>query len=514
MAENNANSSLSKQSILSKIGIWELIKEKLKAYLEEEKLLNWIEPIKPNIKESQDQSPSELTLEVPNVVFLQGLKEEFSFFIEKAKAELGLNIHILYKVEGYTSKSSFVGEFSNDLPTSTLTGQNPGSSPNEGPNPGKPLNTQNFKDFDGVSIDEKTAFDIDVGESFFTDFSARQFKLDPQYTFDSFVIGPSNQFSHASCLRVAEAPGQAYNPLFIYGFTGLGKTHLLHAVGNAVKKDNPNAVVTFVRCEEFMFEMVHCIRYNKMEQFRQKYRFCDVLLVDDIQFIKKKERTQEEFFHTFNSLYEAKKQIIITSDMFPQDIPDISERLRSRFQWGLIADIQPPDVEHRMAILMSKADELGVKLPQNVAEFIAQHIKKNVRELEGALHRIAGFATLYGRVIDLKLAVDTFQNILSEPPKRLSVETIQKIVADHYRVKVSELKSKKRHRALTLPRQIAMYLSRDLTNASYPEIGDRFGGKDHTTVLHAVRKIEQDRHIDHELKAHLEALSRLLEQQT
>jgi chromosomal replication initiator protein len=314
-------------------------------------------------------------------------------------------------------------------------------------------------------------------------------------------------------MAVADAPGLTYNPLFIYGSTGLGKTHLLHAVGSQVLKDNPNAVVCYISSERFMNEMIYCLRFNKMWDFRRKYRNCDVFLVDDIQFISGKERTQEEFFHTFNALYENKKQIVITSDKFPQDIADIEDRLRNRFQWGLIADIQPPDVEHRVAILMTKADQLGIDLDQDVAMYIANHAKRNVRELEGALRRIAAFASFQGKNLDLQLAAETFQNVLGEPPKRLTIENIQKTVAEHFKVRVVDLKSKKRQRAVSVPRQVAMYLSRVRTSASFPEIGSKFGGKDHTTVMHACKKVEETITKDLDLKTHVEALERKLEQQ-
>jgi chromosomal replication initiator protein len=338
--------------------------------------------------------------------------------------------------------------------------------------------------------------------------------INPQYAFESFVRGPSNQFAHATCLAVADNPGMTYNPLFIYGSTGLGKTHLLHAVGWRVLKANPNAVICYITSERFMNEMIYCLRFNRMFDFRKKYRNCDVFLVDDIQFISGKDRTQEEFFHTFNALYEAKKQIVITSDKFPQDISDIEDRLRNRFQWGLIADIQPPDVEHRVAILLTKAEQLGIRLGHDVALYIANHAKRNVRELEGALHRIAAFAALHGRSIDLPLAQETFQHVLGEPPRTTTIETVQKLVADHFRIKLSDLKSKKRQRAISVPRQIAMYLCRFKTNCSFPEIGAKFGGKDHTTVMHAVTKIKNDLENDLDLKTHIDALERKLEQNT
>jgi len=336
-------------------------------------------------------------------------------------------------------------------------------------------------------------------------------KLNPTYTFATFVRGPSNQFALATCQNVAENPGLTYNPLFLYGSTGLGKTHLLHAVGNLVASKNKNAIITYISSERFMNEMIYCIRHNKMWDFRQKYRHCDVFLMDDIQFISgNKSATQEEFFHTFNTLYEAKKQIIITSDLFPQDIPDLEERLRNRFQWGLIADIQPPDVEHRIAILINKAEQMGVSLSYEIAEFIATHAKRNIRELEGALHRIVAFSVLHGRPLDKQLATETFDSLLETAPKRINIELIQRVVAQHFKLRVADLKSKKRLRILTVPRQIAMYLAREYTSASFPDIGERFGGKDHTTVMHAVKKISAEKDTSATIKNQIETIRRTL----
>ncbi len=351
-------------------------------------------------------------------------------------------------------------------------------------------------------------------DTLFSHSLSRKTKLNPNYTFDTFVRGPSNQFALAACYNVAENPGKTYNPLFIYGATGLGKTHLLHAVGNHIIKTNPNATIAYISSERFMNELIYCLRHNKIIDFRQKYRHCDLFLMDDIQFISgNKAATQEEFFHTFNTLYEAKKQIIITSDLFPQDIPDIEERLRNRFQWGLIADIQPPDIEHRIAILYSKAEQLGIRLSIDVAEYIANLVRRNVRELEGALHRLAAFAALHGKTLDKTLAMETFSNMLSEDSSKpqMMIDAVQKIVAEHFQIKTSDLKSKRRHKALTLPRQVAMYLARKFTKTSYPEIGEKFGGKDHTTVMHAVRKITSERKRNMDLMVHLESLERVLE---
>jgi chromosomal replication initiator protein len=336
--------------------------------------------------------------------------------------------------------------------------------------------------------------------------------IDPEYSFSTFIKGPSNKFAHAACQAVADFPGKTYNPLFIYGSSGLGKTHLLHAVANRVLAMRPDAQVTYITSERFMNEMIYCLRFEKMHEFRRKYRNCDVLLVDDIQFIAGKVHTQEEFFHTFNALYEAKGQIVVTSDQFPKDIPDIEDRLRNRFQWGLIADIQPPDVEHRVAILMSKAEKFSIPLSHEVAFFIANHAKNNVRVLEGSLKRIAAFASLQGRPLNLELAAEILKNMLGEPTKSVTVDKIMKAVADHFKVKVTDLKSKKRQRAFSLPRQIAMYLSRTRVESSFPEIGAKFGGKDHTTVMFACRKIQDRRSKDLDLKNTLDALERRLDQ--
>lgn len=343
---------------------------------------------------------------------------------------------------------------------------------------------------------------------------AQNATLNPNYTFETFVRGASNDFAFATCAAVAENPGRTYNPLFIYGSTGLGKTHLLHAVGNRIRQINPDAVVTYITSERFMNELISCARFNKMYEFRQKYRHCDVFLIDDIQFIANKERTQEEFFHTFNTLYGAKKQIVITSDLIPQQIPGFEERLRNRFQWGLIADIQLPNLEHRMAILMDKAERMGLRLPENVVLYIATHARRDVRELEGALRRVNAYATFQGRPITVELAAETLQTVLGEGQRRLTIDTIQKTVAEHFKLRVSDLKSPRRQRALTVPRQIAMYLARTLTKSSFPEIAERFGGRDHTTVIHGVKKIETERDEDLELKATLDALERSLEQMT
>lgn len=317
--------------------------------------------------------------------------------------------------------------------------------------------------------------------------------LSPRYTFDSFVVGPSNQFAHAAARAVAEAPSRSYNPLFVYGGVGLGKTHLMHAIGQYVLRHGRNLKLTYISSERFMNEMINAVRFDRILEFRERYRNVDVLLVDDIQFIAGKEGTQTEFFHTFNALHDSQKQIVISSDCPPHEIPSLEERLRSRFEWGLIADIQSPDLETKVAILKKKAESEAVPLPDNVALFIADKIKSNIRELEGSLIRLIAYASLTGSEISLPLAQNVLKNVLTHEDRAVTIEVIQKFVADFYQLKLSDLKSRNNSKSISTPRQIAMYLCKRLTNASLPEIGRSFGGKHHSTVIHSVRKIEQVR---------------------
>jgi chromosomal replication initiator protein len=314
--------------------------------------------------------------------------------------------------------------------------------------------------------------------------------LNPRYTFDTFVVGSSNQFAQAASQAVAELPSRAYNPLFIYGGVGLGKTHLLHAVGHQAAKLFAGLSVVYLSSERFTNELINAIRFDRTAEFRARYRTIDLLLIDDIQFISGKERTQEEFFHTFNDLYESRKQIILSSDCSPKDIPEIEERLRSRFEWGLIADIQPPDFETRVAILKKKAAVERVRLDDDVAYLIAGRVKSNIRELEGSLTRMIAFCALTAREMGVDLAQEVLADLWGEDEKVVTIEQIQRKVGDFFGVKVPDLKAKSRTKAVAFPRQIAMFLARQLTHASLAEIGRAFGGKDHTTVLHAVDKIQ------------------------
>ena len=320
--------------------------------------------------------------------------------------------------------------------------------------------------------------------------------LNQRYTFSKFVVGPSNQFAHAAACAVAEAPSRSYNPLYIYGGVGLGKTHLMHAIGEYLDTHSPQLRFTYISSERFMNEMINAIRYDRILEFRERYRSVDILLVDDIQFLAGKEGTQTEFFHTFNSLYDAQKQIVISSDCPPHEIPSLEERLRSRFEWGLIADIHPPDLETKVAILKKKAEAETVPLPDNVAIYIAGKIKSNIRELEGSLIRLIAYASLTGKQISLPLAQDVLRNILDRDDPKVTIEIIQKHVANFFSLKLSELKSRNNARSISEPRQIAMYVCKALTNASLPQIGKSFGGKHHSTVIHSIRKIDGQRKKD------------------
>jgi chromosomal replication initiator protein len=331
------------------------------------------------------------------------------------------------------------------------------------------------------------------------DFESIDNTLNSKYTFDTFVVGSSNQFAHAAALAVAERPSKAYNPLFLYGGVGLGKTHLMHAIGQEIKRCNRSLRLTYISSEKFTNELINAIRYDKLLSFRERYRNNDVLLIDDIQFIAAKERTQEEFFHTFNALYDSHKQLVISADCPPREIPTLEERLHSRFEWGLIADIQPPDLETKIAIIKKKAERHNIPLPDNVALYIASKIKSNIRELEGALIRLVAFASLRESEITLPLAQETLREILHTDEKAITIEMIQKTIADYFGMRVQDLKSKNNSKAVAVPRQICMYLCKRVIGLSLPHIGREFGNKHHTTVLHSINKIETSRQSDRDL---------------
>ncbi len=335
-------------------------------------------------------------------------------------------------------------------------------------------------------------------------------QLNPRYTFDAFVIGSGNQFAHAACQAVAERPSKAYNPLFLYGGVGMGKTHLMQAIGHEVKRRMPQAAICYVSSEKFTNEMINSLRYDKMTSFRDKFRNVDVLLVDDIQFLAQKERTQEEFFHTFNALHDSMKQIVIASDRPPKELAEVEDRLRSRFEWGLIADIQPPDLETKVAILQKKSEQEKVTLPTDVALYIASNIRSNVRELEGALIRLVAHSSLIGAEITLSYTQQVLKNFIDSQARKVTIESIQKAVAEQFGLRLVEIKAKNNSRSIVYPRQIAMYLSKHLTEASLPEIGRQFGGKHHTTVLHSVEKIDTVRKTDKDLNRLLNKMTEQL----
>ncbi len=333
--------------------------------------------------------------------------------------------------------------------------------------------------------------DTTLSTTTFVDIEPLDLPLNPRYAFDTFVVGSCNQFAHAAALAVADSPSKTYNPLYIYGGVGLGKTHLMCAIGHRIKVTHRHLRLCYISAEKFMNELINAIRYDRTMTFREKYRSIDMLLIDDIQFMAGKERTQEEFFHTFNALYDGQKQIIISSDCPPREIPTLEERLHSRFEWGLIADIQPPDLETKVAILRKKAEMEKINLPDNVALFIASKIKSNIRELEGSLVRLTALSSLRGEPISLSLAQEAIKNIIDEEDRSVTIEVIQKVVAENYNLRVADLKAKSNSRNIAVPRQVAMYLCKMLTKASLPEIGREFGGKHHTTVLHSINKINE-----------------------
>jgi chromosomal replication initiator protein len=418
----------------------------------------WFKPISFATKDD-----STVYLKVPDEIFKDWITNNYFDVLEESLQELDLS--------GY--KVSFLVE---DKPKSNGGNGHKSSEPFSRPMKALSINSH---EMGGLAI--ARAIEIEPVEPL----------LNPKYTFDTFVVGSCNQFAHAAALAVVDMPSKTYNPLYIYGGVGLGKTHLMHAIGHSIKSRNHSLRLTYISSEKFMNELINAIRYDKTISFREKYRNIDILLMDDIQFLAGKERTQEEFFHTFNALYDSQKQIVISSDCPPREIPTLEERLHSRFEWGLIADIQFPDLETKVAILKRKAEIEKIDLPDNVALFIASKIKSNIRELEGSLVRLVAYASLKGLAIGLDLAQEVLKNIIDEETDGISIEFIQKTVASHYSLKVADLKSKNNSRSIAEPRQVAMYLCKTLTKASLPEIGREFGGKHHTTVLHSINKIAQ-----------------------
>lgn len=417
--------------------LWEEILQRIKGQVDERNFNIWIKPLKLHSFNS-----NKLIIQVPNQFFKEKIKERYLSLIKLNLNELGgreivVDFHVVPKENHY-------------------------------------LNLKEHRLF----LPQE-------------DYHSR---LNPRYNFETFVVGDNNRLAHAAALAVAQSPSTAYNPLFIYGDVGLGKTHLLQAIAHFIMKNKPELTFTYLSSEQFTNELINAIRDDKTVEFRKKYRNTDILLVDDIHFLAGKERTQEEFFHTFNALYEAHRQIVLSSDRPPTEIPTLEKRLRSRFEWGLITDIQPPDLETRIAILKKKAEIENINLDDQVAVFIAERVKTNIRKLEGCLIRLAAYSSLYNEEINVNSAKEILKDIIPQKEaKQITVDLIQQSVAKYYKLKDSQLKGKKRVKSIALPRQIAMYLCRELTECSFPEIGEKFGGKDHTTIMHAWRKIKEER---------------------
>src|SRR6266536_6029563 len=459
---------------MSEVNVWDAVLSAIEKRINHESFTTWFKPIAFIRKDSDT-----IRLGVPDHVFEDWILNNYRDVVDESLEESGL------------SGCSIGFEVVND---STKTNEAKGSA---------------FKiaaRSDAVSISDiatPSAHKTPVAQPAMTmaisaDSEISELPLNPRYSFETFVVGSCNQFAHAAALAVADSPSKTYNPLYIYGGVGLGKTHLMCAIGHHVKYRNRHLRLAYISAEKFMNELINAIRYDQTMVFRDRYRSIDVLLIDDIQFIAGKERTQEEFFHTFNALYDGQKQIVISSDCPPREIPTLEERLHSRFEWGLIADIQPPDLETKIAILRKKAELEKIDLPDNVALFIASKIKSNIRELEGSLVRLVAFCSLKGSEMTLATAQETLRDIFGPGEKTVTIEMIQKMIADHFKMRVQDLKSKNNSKSVAEPRQICMYLCKQLTGASLPQIGREFGDKHHTTVLHSVHKIENLRQQDRE----------------
>ncbi|MDP8264881.1 MAG: chromosomal replication initiator protein DnaA [Candidatus Aceula lacicola] len=445
---------------MSLLKIWEKAQSSIRSKIGETSHETWFSSL--NVKE---QDLDTLIIETPDEFFKNWIIEHYLIFIEEALNEqTPKNINLEFEVN------------------STILGAK---------------TQKKFSELEKRFEEERPAKTGLVDASIIT----------PRFTFDNFVIGSSNRFAHAASFAVAESPAKAYNPLFIYGGVGLGKTHLMQSIANKIRVSNPKTKFCYISSEKFTNGLIDAIRHRSTAQFRQKYRSIDVLLVDDIQFIAGKESTQEEFFHTFNDLHQARKQIVVSSDRPPKNIPNLEDRLSSRFAWGLVADVQPPDFETRVAILKKKIEREPTKVPDEVIFFIAEQIKTNIRELEGALVRVMAYSLLEERTISLDMAKVILKDMVKETAKLVNVDMIQKIVSDYYNISLHDIRATKRHKNIVLPRQIAMYLSRQLTNLSLPEIGAAFGGKDHTTVLHSCKKIEKEINENNVLKQSMEHLA-------
>jgi chromosomal replication initiator protein len=452
---------------MSEVNVWEVVLSAIEKRINHESFTTWFKPIT-----FIGQDSATINLCVPDRVFEDWILSNYRDVIDESLEEASLaGYSIRFEVAPDSSKTNFKTAPRRDTGSlSEPTAQSAFNPP-------------------AVQAALAMATPAPRNMAFMADSEVSELPLNPKYSFETFVVGSSNQFAHAAALAVADSPSKTYNPLYIYGGVGLGKTHLMCAIGHRVKDQNRHLRLMYISAEKFMNELINAIRYDQTMLFREKYRSIDLLLIDDIQFIAGKERTQEEFFHTFNALYDGQKQIVISSDCPPREIPTLEERLHSRFEWGLIADIQPPDLETKIAILRKKAETEKINLPDNVALFMAGKIKSNIRELEGSLVRLTALSSLKGESINLILAQEALKNIVEEEERAITIETIQKVVADFYNLKVADLKAKTNSRNIAVPRQIAMYLCKTLTKASLPEIGREFGGKHHTTVLHSINKI-------------------------
>jgi chromosomal replication initiator protein len=437
--------------------IWEEVKEKIRAQVNDQSFLTWFAPTT-----QESYKDGSLVVNVPNKFFKDWLSENYRDIVqETVSAMAGRECAVVFRIK--EGKQRHVVDDSRQLPLPEVRSLQHGLP-----------------------------------------------SLNPKYTFESFVVGSSNQFAHAACLAVAQSKSRTYNPLFIYGGVGLGKTHLLHAIGCRFLDKSPGAKISYISSEKFMNELINSIRYDRMHAFRNRYRNMDLLMIDDIQFIAGKEKTQEEFFHTFNSIYESHKQIIISSDKVPKDIPDLEERLRSRFEWGLIADIQSPDLETKMAILRKKADLNRISLPNDVALFIARSITSNIRELEGSLIRLGAYASLSDQEITVDFAREILTETLASAGKGVTIDAIKKEVAAFFSLKLSDLNSKRRTQNIVFPRQIAMYLCRKMTDSSLPVIGKSFGGRDHSTVIHSINIVERKMEENLETKNSVDLIAKRL----
>ncbi len=456
-----------KKDVMSEDNVWDSVLSAIEKRINHESFTTWFRPITFLGREGET-----IRLRVPDRVFEDWILNNYRDVLEEAMEEANLSgCSVSFEIIPDTNRSEETNSASFKIAPrrETFAKSEISSSP----------------------VQQTPVVQSSMAIGYMADAENFDLPLNQKYTFGTFVVGSCNQFAHAAALAVADSPSKTYNPLYLYGGVGLGKTHLMCAIGHRVKEQNRHLRLMYISTEKFMNEMINAIRYDQTMTFREKYRSIDVLLIDDIQFIAGKERTQEEFFHTFNALYDGQKQIVISSDCPPRAIPTLEERLHSRFEWGLIADIQPPDLETKVAILRKKAETEKIDLSDTVALFIAGKIKSNIRELEGSLVRLTALSSLKGESISLSLAQEALKNIVDEEERAITIETIQKVVADFYNLKVADLKSKTNSRNIAVPRQVAMYLCKSLTKASLPEIGREFGGKHHTTVLHSINKISE-----------------------